>query len=121
MTIATRAAAAKPEETAGLLMEVFAALNPYPESDNYLLPEPDWSWDDKKDRLRKLIAAEAFIDAAMMLVPEGFSWSVVDRRTDPHCKPCAQLWTAKEASTKQGDAATPALALIAAIAASKGV
>lgn len=107
--LSTRAQQAKPEETRWLLEEL-RRVTPYPAG---VVGKAMAGYDRT---FYALLDCEAFVDAAVMLVPEGFSWSVIDRRTDPHCNPCAQLWTAKPASTKQGDAATPALALIAAIA-----
>ena len=102
--IATRAEQAKPEETRGLLEELILHPRYAGRVDPVIF-----------GLLIGLDTPEAHLAAAMMLVPEGFSWSVIDRRTDPYCRPCAQLWKAEQSSTKQGDAATPALALIAAI------
>jgi hypothetical protein len=54
----------------------------------------------------------ASIDAAMSLVPEGWGYSVLDRRAVlPGCKVNAQCFTQ---FTQHGEAATPALALCAA-------
>lgn len=128
MTVATRAPAAKPEETTGLLEELFKALYPRPDRSD----EPEWQgpgtlreplyhhWFTRINRFQKMIAAEAFIDAAMMLVPEDRaldclkegeigSWYVNLRPRD---------WVSEWG---YGKGETPALALIAAIAASKGV
>ena len=54
------------------------------------------------------------LDAAMTLVPKGWAWSVLDRRTTGYSKPNGQCWTKEDRSTLHGDAATPALALCAA-------
>lgn len=56
----------------------------------------------------------ASLDAAMTLVPKGWAWSVLDRRTTGYSKPNGQCWTKEDRSTLHGDAATPALALCAA-------
>lgn len=59
-------------------------------------------------------AYTASLDAAMTLVPKGWAWSVLDRRTTGYSKPNGQCWTKEDRSTLHGDAATPALALCAA-------
>lgn len=69
----------------------------------------DWMW------LRDLgmPAYTASIDAAITLVPDGWNWGVW-RRHD-WAKQNAQVWHPQQESwTKHGDAATPALAIVAA-------
>ena len=52
----------------------------------------------------------ASIDAALTLVPEGWNWAVFGRLDWPNQN--AQVWhPQREASTNNGDAPTPALAL----------
>lgn len=130
MTIATRAAAAKPEDTAGLLEELFKALYPKPDRSN----EPEWRgpgtlreplyhhWFTRINRFQKMIAAEAFIDAAMMLVPDG--WLIVHLSELGAAGGCVcKLGNPETGDDTIADAGerTMALALIAAIAESKGV
>ena len=58
-------------------------------------------------------AYTASLDAALSLVPEGWNWGVWMRHD--WAKQNAQVWHwERKASTKHGDAATPALALTVA-------
>ena len=115
MTIAAIAAAAKPEETA-LFLEKLCWLDRGPS----LLLDENRAWASDFAALLKINTPESLLAAAMMLVPEGWaldclkegevgSWYVNLRSRD---------WVSEWSYSK---AATPALALIAAIAQSKGV
>lgn len=107
MTLAERAASAKAEETAGLLNELFLSTDrPY---------DSDFDWYVAKNTPESLLAA------AMMLLPEGAGWNIhAPSSPDQYNLPAARIW-GKWAGTFSGNAATPALALIAAVAQSKGL
>ena len=68
--------------------------------------------DDQSDYIPTRYTAS--LDAAMTLVPKGWAWSVLDRRTTGYSKPNGQCWTKEDRSTLHEDAAAPALALCAA-------
>lgn len=88
MTIATRAAAARPEETAGLLIDLWNA-------DQTGTVCPQWDLFRGQDvsvaecreqewgELRALLEAGAFVDAAMMLAPQFDGGSHVDLHPRP--------------------------------------
>lgn len=122
MTIATRAAAARPEETAGLLIDLWNA-------DQTGTVCPQWDLFRGQDvsvavgreqewgELLALLEAGAFLDAAMMLDDSGFDL----RRT---MDGIGNVDLYPKGFTREAivaHAATPALALITAIAASRGV
>jgi len=110
MTIATRAAAARPEETAGLLRELRKATTDWKDVGTISV----WRC------LLDLNTPESLLAAAMMLVPEGYpKWAVTGRNSATIGRKVTE-----DANSNVLDwsyAATPALALIAAIAASRGV
>jgi len=73
-------------------------------------------WAAVRERFTAMLDAGAYLDAALMLVPEGWSWSIANRQATHSELPVnAQLWNSQPASTIHGDASTPALALAAAI------
>lgn len=99
--LATRAEQAAPEDARALLVEAFALVHGRHPSSLVL---------SHRAFIRKL-DAEAYLDAAMMLIPEGIKWSVSTfgarggtAQIDNRCR----------------TAATPALALLAAIIRAKG-
>lgn len=114
MTLSHRAEAAAPDEARGLLDALFEA------SDQTLR----WPIDriEQWNALLDINTPEAHLAAAMMLVPEGCVWSV---QTDFGLPGRARLWGSVLPGQIQdcgwsADGATPALALIAAIARSQG-
>lgn len=99
------------------LEAAFEAAFPYPGPDHYLGETIDWAWDRRKTHFTRLLDAEAWLDAAMMLVPEG--WNV-----DMGFRPARALYWAEMARSEHdpllagkysGRAPTPAEALLAAI------
>jgi hypothetical protein len=117
MTIATRAAAAKPEETAGLLDELFFAIHG---SKPERVPggSQDWlDWLDQRIPFGSIIrinTPESLLAAAMMLVPEGWQYCITSHHG-------CWIRESDHFPTITGFGETPALALIAAIAQSKGL
>lgn len=108
-----RLEAATADEQRELLLEAFEAIHPYPGPDHYLKPDIDWTWDRLRERFVKMLDAEAYESAALTLVPEGWNWAVWMRHD--WRKHSAQVWhRERESSTKHGDAATPALAIVIA-------
>lgn len=65
-----------------------------------------------RNRFTRLLDAEAWLDAEMMLVPEGWA-SEVTRHADGRGE--AMMWPETPARTAWGTAPTPAEALLAAI------
>ena len=111
MTLAERAASAKAEETAGLLIELAKQVCP----EWWVAPlhkAPYWVFS-------QLIYAEAYLDAAMMLAPQFDGGSHVDLFLRPGGT-VARVYTDDDTDFK-GLGKTPALAMIAARAQSKGL
>lgn len=64
------------------LEEAFKVIHPEPPKGNPLAPMWYWKvWADDDARFRRFLDAEAWIDAALMLVPGGWD-SISIRRTD---------------------------------------
>jgi len=108
--LSTRAETAAPEEMMALLGELVDVLRPV------------W-WDTASDRRKTFwqLASipEAHLAAALMLVPEGWTWDC--DATAPECGIDWTLHHCASGRTVKGIADTPALALIAAIARSLGL
>jgi hypothetical protein len=108
-----RLEAATADHQRELLFEAFEAVHPYPGHEHYLVDEIDWTWDRLRQPFIAMLDAEAYESAALTLVPEGWNWGIFMRHDWP--KQNAQVWhREREASTKHGEAATPALAIAAA-------
>lgn len=106
MTLAERAASAKPEETAGLLEELRIAANQ--------ITPPYWH------TMRGINTPESLLAAAMMLIPEDHpKWAVTGRNSATIGRKVSE--DANVSALDWVFAATPALAMIAAIAQSKGL
>lgn len=107
--IATRAEQAKPEETRGLLGDLYAAI---------YQKQQGWASPVNLDQFNARLDCEAYVDAAMMLVPEGYRMHL-DYWDTPNLQVSTailRVWRAEPATLAvSGSAATPALALIAAI------
>ena len=126
MTIATRAAAAKPEDTAGLLAELslFVACDgtTFEFSDGVVLPD-NFPWTGRFHLLLTMDSPESLLAAAMMLLPEGWETAIYlgGVNTNVQMETEAMRSGMEYFSPIDATASTPALALIAAIAQSKGV
>jgi hypothetical protein len=74
--------------------------------------------DRQRDKFRRLLDAEAWLDAAMMLVPEGWIVDRLQQSAHSHAW-CVRLTQANGGNVAiasvQGFASTPAEALLAAI------
>ena len=108
MTIAERAASAKAEETAGLLNDL-----------NWQI-QPPWPI-SKQDTFHQLLVIntpESLLAAAMMVLDDGdWAMSVAGKENALVTLPALTC----DDDAVHGYAATPALALIAAVAQSKGL
>ena len=115
MTLAERAASANAGETRALLTDLWWALcntNPNVEASSEA-----WTF----CKLRDLNTPESLLAAAMMLLPDGAGWNIhAPSSPDKYNLPAARIW-GKWTGTFHGNAATTALALIAAVAQSKGL
>lgn len=96
--LSTRAEQAKPDETRGLLELLMLSI-------------PDtMRWGEPRRKLwNARLDCEAYLDAAMMLMPEGWSYTIMRHWAEVR-------HPIHRAMDCVGRAATPALALIAAIA-----
>lgn len=107
LSLAERVEAASTYETASLLIEAFDLTNwRSKRRDSLVTHNPQWFAFDK------LICHRGFLDAVMSLVPEGWQWEV---------KSTGEALVYDDRSSDgsgyvefAGDAATPALALLAA-------
>ena len=106
--------------TRSIFLEAFAACYPKP-------PDFELVWRDEKPKqpiyhawanrwvtFRKLIDAEAWEQAAILLVPDGFTWSWTNKAGEEG--PFAECWGEPSGTFRHRDsfAASPALALTAA-------
>lgn len=123
MTLSERLSSAGVEQQRELLIEVYAALD-----DGRPLKQDDV---DRYGRFVRMLDAEAYLDAAVMLVPEGWVcerlhwWPGSDQPAG--CSLLGthefrgQRWHNAADGRSVATAATPALALCAAIAKERGL
>lgn len=119
MTIATRAAAAKPEDTAGLLDELWLQMKGATYVSDKVARHLDL---DNFANFLAINTPESLLAAAMMLVPDG--WLIAHLSELGAAGGCVcKLGNPETGDDTIADAGerTMALALIAAIAESKGV
>jgi len=97
-----------------VLEGVFKVIHPEPTVESGVW----WPWSIMAERFRRFLDAEAYLDAAMMLVPEGYDWSM-DNFDGELGKPSA--WLCNHGPFFNGTGGHPAIALArAAIAAIGG-
>jgi len=81
--------------------------------------DPLW-WDPAlRFRFNRMLDAEAYLDAAVMLVPEGWEWCVDNWDGPPPTRWCAWGQFPNKGPGDDHYAETPALALLAAIVKAK--
>lgn len=120
ITLAAKIEAAE-EPDREMFEEAFNACRPEPPKGNPLAPMWQWEvWSDYLARLQQLLSIEAYEQAAMILVPEGWAWCVFSPDYDEgrlgysaELAPNHDLFK-KGASAQFSDAPTPAQALAAA-------
>ena len=77
---------------------------------------PEWNqWRDREIRFRRFLDAEAYTDAALMLIPEGWEWS-----TYSSCEAAIHTVRDKKQFAFFGHSTTPALAICEASLRAKG-
>jgi len=100
-----RIEAAQPGETRGLLELAWNAVH-----DHQKAPWQKLAVGDGMERFRRFLEAEAYFDAAMMLVPEGWRYGIMGRAGYVECG----IGPEEECAVFTGRSETPALALAAA-------
>lgn len=107
--LSDRIEAAGPEQQRDLLEDLFETLHP-----------PHRDLDEKRRRFRAMLDAEAYLDAALMLVPKG--WHVIYSGPLEHGDPPGRAGVYQAGTLPiLYHAQSVALALAAAIARSKGL
>lgn len=114
--LSARAEQAKPDEARGLLEELARRVWGWDECPNGL--DPDF-WVQRWVTFNRRRNCEAYLDAAMMLVPEGWTWRIMP--ADSRTAWLVEVWQSDDEDDEFGArGVTPALAMIAAIARSQG-
>lgn len=112
MTLSQRIQTASADETRALLEEAYEAV--HGKSCDWLFWYGEIEQKHEARAFDNMLNAEAYLDAAMMLLPEGCKWAVTSRNS-ACCKP--QHITALDWVF----ATTPALALLSAICMARGL
>lgn len=109
MTLSHRAEQAKPEETRGLVEELWRRIGEY-----------EWEDGTVWRQLLDIDTPEAHLAATMMLVPDGWKWRIMP--ADSRTAWLVEVWQNDDEDGEFGArGVTPALAMIAAIARSQGL
>lgn len=112
--LATKIEAAQPGQERELLLELLGVIQPKTPRHH---DDTHWEWWEFDARFRKMLDAEAWLSAVEMLVPEGWQEWQVGRQPWKGCNGLA--YVLDRGSMRDPllvHAATPALALAAAIA-----
>lgn len=119
IALAERAEKASGAEVEGILADAFAACFPKPEK-IWVIDGVEWTPEygarhERQWAFYGLLEAKGYIDAAMLLVPEGWGWRLWVPNSDSAEPPRVTIWSNGRAyAPTDSTAATPALALTAA-------
>lgn len=129
--LSDRFSSAKPGDERELFTELWETLNPKPDELDEIRRSPKWKeWDRARANIARMVHADAYLSVAEACMPEGWAHGA---GTESEANLTGWAWLIKRNETIEdlihpdpvtsvhGEAATPALALGAAIAKARGV